>query len=152
MVNSYLTGSIVIKTSNMATAEAVKVAVRVRPFNDRERERKAKLIMKMDGNTTYISDPNEPDAEPRKFTFDYSYWSHDGFDTGPDGVLTPTSGSQYADQQRVFNDLGRGVLSNAFAGAFVRFVGFWLCISMLFSPLLARCTELEGHVICSMRV
>jgi hypothetical protein len=38
-------------------AEAVKVAVRVRPFNSREKERNAKLIIEMNGNTTTIKDP-----------------------------------------------------------------------------------------------
>ena len=93
----------------------VKVAVRVRPFNGRELERSAKLIIKMEGNTTTIQNPEEDNAEPKKFTFDFSYWSHDGFETRPDGVMVPTN-SKYADQQKVFDDLGRGVLTNAFAG------------------------------------
>ena len=61
------------------TEESVKVAVRVRPFNSREIERNANLIIQMQGNTTSIQDPNKPNAEPRRFTFDYSYWSHDSF-------------------------------------------------------------------------
>ena len=37
------------------SGEAVKVAVRVRPFNDREKQRKAKLIIDMpDGVRTII--------------------------------------------------------------------------------------------------
>jgi hypothetical protein len=40
-----------------AMAEAVKVAVRVRPFNSREKERNAKLIIEMNGKTTTIKDP-----------------------------------------------------------------------------------------------
>lgn len=52
-----------------------------------------------------------------KFTFDYSYWSHDGFTEKPDGYLIPASASsKYASQQRVFDDLGAGVLENAFGG------------------------------------
>ena len=38
-------------------AEAVKVAVRVRPFNSRENDRGAKLIIAMNGNTTTIKNP-----------------------------------------------------------------------------------------------
>lgn len=96
-------------------AESVKVAVRVRPFNQREKDFKSTLIIGMDGNQTTISDPNLPDKEPRKFAFDYSYWSHDGFNTEEDGTLSPTN-AKYADQKRVFDDLGLGVLDNAWKG------------------------------------
>ena len=51
----------------------------------------------MQGNSTYISDPAAPDQEPRKFAFDFSYWSHDGFTELEDGYLSPTE-SHYADQ------------------------------------------------------
>lgn len=94
----------------------VKVAVRVRPFNSREKDRGAKLIIQMNGNTTTIKNPEEPNEEPRKFAFDYSYWSHDGFTEQEDGLLVPVKGSNYADQPRVFEELGRGVLSNAWEG------------------------------------
>ena len=54
---------------------------------------------------------------PKLFAFDYSYWSHDGFTEKPDGYLIPSSSSsKYASQQKVFDDLGRGVLENAFEG------------------------------------
>lgn len=96
-------------------AENVKVAVRVRPFNDRERQRKANLIIDMKGNSTYIKNPEDLKAEPRSFAFDYSYWSHDEFKESSSGYLEPT-GSRYADQRTVFDDLGRGVLDNAWKG------------------------------------
>eukprot|EP00051_Salpingoeca_urceolata_P018835 m.267969 g.267969 ORF g.267969 m.267969 type:complete len:1177 (+) comp19290_c0_seq13:198-3728(+) len=97
-------------------AAGVKVAVRVRPFNSREEKRNAKLIIAMDGNVTTIQDPSKPDEPPRKFTFDYSYWSHDGFvKREGDEYLLPAD-DRYADQERVFRDLGQGVLDNAFAG------------------------------------
>ena len=51
-----------------------------------------------------------------QFSFDYSYWSHDGFNTTPEGILEPQPGSMYASQRIVFNDLGNGVLKNAFEG------------------------------------
>ncbi|WKX99065.1 hypothetical protein Q1695_014160 [Nippostrongylus brasiliensis] len=93
----------------------VVVAVRVRPFNDREKSRKAQLIIDMpDGQRTCIRDPNNPSDE-KWFTFDHSYWSHDGFKTEKNGYFSPES-DKYADQNRVFNDLGRGVLENAWAG------------------------------------
>ncbi|XP_056000812.1 kinesin-like protein KIF28P isoform X2 [Ostrea edulis] len=96
-------------------AENVKVAVRVRPFNDREKQRKATLIINMQGNSTYIKNPEDLKAEPRSFAFDYSYWSHDEFKEDSNGYLQPT-GSKYADQRKVFDDLGQGVLDNAWKG------------------------------------
>ncbi|XP_035688755.1 kinesin-like protein KIF28P [Branchiostoma floridae] len=98
-------------------AENVKVAVRVRPFNDREKARNATLIINMVGNTTTIKDPANLSEEGRKFTFDFSYWSHDGYRERDDGYLEKASaGSNYADQSMVFEDLGRGVLDNAWKG------------------------------------
>nr|XP_034338766.1 kinesin-like protein KIF28P isoform X25 [Crassostrea gigas] len=96
--------------------ESVKVAVRVRPFNQREKDRSAKLIIKMQGQMTTIANPETPNEEPKSFSFDYSYWSHDGFQEKSDGVLEPAGGSSYASQRRVFEDLGQGVLDNAFEG------------------------------------
>ncbi|XP_062501904.1 kinesin-like protein KIF28 isoform X2 [Corticium candelabrum] len=97
------------------TSESVKVAVRVRPFNAREKERNAKLVVEMEQNMTIIRDPDNEGAEPKKFAFDYSYWSHDGFHTDENGVFMPVT-AKYADQSRVFKDLGQGVLDNAFQG------------------------------------
>ena len=52
----------------------------------------------MTGNTTEIRDPAAPDnVEPRKFTFDYSYWSHDGFEEKEDGYFAAVT-PEYADQ------------------------------------------------------
>lgn len=60
--------------------------------------RAAKLIIDMQGNSTTISDPSAPaNVEPKKFTFDYSYWSHDGFNETDNGYFEPAS-SRYADQ------------------------------------------------------
>ena len=43
--------------------------------------------------------------------------SHDGYTVREDGYFEPSSSSSnYASQQRVFDDLGKGVLENAFAG------------------------------------
>eukprot|EP00911_Craspedida_sp_UC1_P002218 UC1_evm1s1692 len=91
----------------------VQVAVRVRPFNSREKARSAKLIIKMQGQTTFITDPTT--GNEKDFNFDYSYWSHDGFEEKEDGTLAPTV-SEYADQAHVFDDLGKGVLANAWDG------------------------------------
>lgn len=42
--------------------------------------------------------------------------SHDGFNASDSGVLEATS-DRYASQRRVFDDLGQGVLDNAFKGS-----------------------------------
>lgn len=65
---------------------------------------------------TTIANPETPNEEPKSFSFDYSYWSHDGFQEKSDGILEPAGGSSYASQRRVFEDLGQGVLDNAFEG------------------------------------
>lgn len=63
---------------------SVKVAVRVRPFNNREIELKSENCIEMVGNTTILKDPST--GNTRDFTFDYSFWSHDGFDTTEEGM------------------------------------------------------------------
>lgn len=93
----------------------VKVAVRVRPFNSRETERNAECCIKMSGGNTTITNVLEKGSAPRTFTFDYSYWSHDGFKETADGTLEATA-PQYATQRNVYDDLGQGVLQNAFEG------------------------------------
>jgi len=75
----------------------IKVAVRVRPFNGREKEQNSVCIVKMSGNTTYIT--NLETGEVKEYAFDYSYWSHDGYiePEHPDGYLHPKPGSNYSD-------------------------------------------------------
>jgi len=93
----------------------VKVAVRVRPFNKREKERNAKLVIEMIGPLTQIKDPDNPGNPPKEFTFDFSYWSHDCFKEDDGGYLVP-DGPKYASQRMVFDNLGKGVLNNAVEG------------------------------------
>lgn len=94
---------------------SVKVAVRVRPFNNRERAEGAVLCVDMTGNMTKVYGAGIAEKE---FAFDYSYWSHDEFVEDPDsGMMVKDSpSSRYSDQISVFNDLGVGVLNNAFDG------------------------------------
>ena len=96
-------------------AEAVKVAVRVRPFNQREKDRGAKLVIKMVGGVTQIINPDKPDQDPKDFSFDYSYWSHDQFYTDEKGLFVAET-DHYASQRKVFDNLGQGVLNNATNG------------------------------------
>ena len=60
-----------------------------------------------------LVDPNTGDE--RTFTFDYSFWSHDGFRTDENGIFVPTS-PKYADQNVVYEALGKQVLDNAWEG------------------------------------
>ena len=90
----------------------VKVAVRVRPFNDREKKKKAKLCIEMDDYSTIIIDE---EGKEKTFTFDHSFWSHDDFETDENGIFVPTS-QKYADQRKVYECLGVEILQNAWDG------------------------------------
>lgn len=108
-------------------AENLKVAVRVRGFNDREREMNCKMVVSMSGNQTTLVPlgTDARNANERNFAFDYSYWSHDGFKVESDGYFSPDpshpNGSKYCDQKRVFSDLGMGILTNAWDGYNARY-------------------------------
>ena len=80
----------------------VRVAVRVRPFNQREIDRNSKCCISMDGNRTTITDPET--GKKKNFTFDFSYNSH-------------ASGDPiFATQKTVFDDLGVDCLKSAWLG------------------------------------
>ena len=88
----------------MSKIESVKVAVRVRPFNAREKEAGSQCIVRMKGAVTTLVSPES--HEERDFAFDFSYWSHDGFETDEAGYNAKLEGSSkhgadYASQQSV---------------------------------------------------
>ncbi|XP_074037348.1 kinesin-like protein 98A isoform X2 [Leptinotarsa decemlineata] len=87
---------------------SVKVAVRVRPFNQREIDMNAELIIQMTDKTTGIlntkANARDENIRYKKFTFDYSYWSHDD------------QNGNFASQEQVYNDLGAEVIDCAFEG------------------------------------
>ncbi|XP_057698379.1 kinesin-like protein KIF16B [Corythoichthys intestinalis] len=89
---------------------SVRVAVRVRPMNRREKDLMAKRIIKMDGSKTSIINPKlfsegDPGRDSAKtFTYDFSY---DSSDSGSSAFVT---------QEKVFRDLGSDVLKAAFEG------------------------------------
>ena len=94
----------------------IKVVVRVRPFNGRELDRRAKCVVQMKDDQTILLPP--PEAEERLrgskggkisdgqkvFAFDKSYWSFDRGDP------------HFAGQDNLFEDLGSPLLDNAFQG------------------------------------
>ncbi|CAO1363639.1 unnamed protein product [Diamesa serratosioi] len=86
---------------------SVKVAVRVRPFNNREITRDSKCIIEMFDNTTAITNPKvKPGTADsvKSFNFDYSYWSHDPADTN------------FSTQDMVYADIGEEMLQHSFDG------------------------------------
>ncbi|XP_020837777.1 kinesin-like protein KIF28P [Phascolarctos cinereus] len=101
----------------MASMDSVKVAVRVRPFNQQEKNSGSRCVISMQsGTTTAIQDPKNPE-HIKMFTFDLAYWSHSGFQRDNDGVLISTgSNSKFAGQKDVFRGLGQGVLDSAWQG------------------------------------
>ncbi|XP_030205986.1 kinesin-like protein KIF13B, partial [Gadus morhua] len=89
----------------------VKVAVRLRPMNRREREMKTKCVVEMNGNQTLLHPANlnlskdDPRNQPKVFAYDHCFWSMDESQT-----------DVYAGQDKVFQCLGDSLLDNAFLG------------------------------------
>lgn len=102
---------------------SVKVAVRLRPFNEREIKMGAKCCVEMNKQQTIIrnlsemSESNKNKPTEHIFSFDNSFWSFDGFENDENGYSKPVgSNSPYVDQQHVYNLLGKEVLDNAWQG------------------------------------
>ncbi len=85
---------------------SVKVAVRVRPFNTRERNRQSKCIIRMDQQeqTTFIRNPI--DGSIKHYKYDYSYWSCE----------ENVNNQKFATQEQVYQDLGIEMLEHSFEG------------------------------------
>lgn len=88
----------------------VKVAVRVRPMNRREKELNTKCVVEMMKNQTILhpSGTNlskDSRSQSKVFAYDYCFWSMDETDT-----------ENFAGQEVVFQCLGESLLNNAFLG------------------------------------
>ncbi|XP_043082690.1 kinesin-like protein KIF16B isoform X2 [Puntigrus tetrazona] len=91
---------------------SVRVAVRVRPMNRREKDLSAKCIIEMEGNKTTITNLKIPDGvtgdsvreRAKTFTYDFSYDSSD------------CKNVSFVSQEKVFKELGTDVLKAAFEG------------------------------------
>ena len=92
---------------------SVKVAVRVRPFNTREKDNNSVCCIEMTENQTTIKDEI---GQPKTFTFDHSFWSHDCYIELENGYLSPDDSGKYTDQKIVFETLGKQILDNAWEG------------------------------------
>ncbi|XP_067148985.1 kinesin-like protein KIF16B isoform X2 [Apteryx mantelli] len=91
---------------------SVKVAVRVRPMNRREKDLDAKFIISMEKNKTTITNLKIPEGgtgdtgreRTKTFTYDFSYFSAD------------SKSPSFVCQETVFKNLGTDVLKSAFEG------------------------------------
>lgn len=115
------TASKTIEVSSInSQQENIKVAVRLRPFTDKEKQKKNRRIIEIEKNTVLLQNPKHSSDRHKRFTFDYSYWSHDGFMKNELGVNisdpNDPHGSKYVDQEKVFSDLGHFLLDNALKG------------------------------------
>ncbi|XP_043929490.1 kinesin-like protein KIF28P [Protopterus annectens] len=100
----------------MTNVDSIKVGVRIRPFNQREKILQSKCIISMTRNNVEIIDPKNA-KKKKTFVFDYCYWSHDEYVKNELGIYIPDGPeSRYADQVCVFNDVGKAVLNNAWRG------------------------------------
>ncbi|KAI3364074.1 hypothetical protein L3Q82_010899, partial [Scortum barcoo] len=104
----------------------VKVAVRVRPMNRREKELKTKCVVEMEGNQTVlhpaIANLNKGDSrsQPKVFAYDYCFWSMDESQKDKFAVClcvyVRVFSGVCAGQDVVFQCLGESLLNNAFMG------------------------------------
>uniref|UniRef100_A0A9L0IIZ2 Kinesin-like protein KIF16B n=1 Tax=Equus asinus TaxID=9793 RepID=A0A9L0IIZ2_EQUAS len=91
---------------------SVKVAVRVRPMNRREKDLEAKFIIHMEKSKTTITNLKIPEGgtgdsgreRTKTFTYDFSFYSAD------------TKSPDYVSQEMVFKTLGTDVVKSAFEG------------------------------------
>ncbi|XP_030018622.1 kinesin-like protein KIF13B isoform X6 [Sphaeramia orbicularis] len=89
----------------------VKVAVRVRPMNRREKELNTKCVVEMMKNQTILHPAGtnlakgDSRSQSKVFAYDYCFWSMDESDK-----------EKFAGQEVVFQCLGESLLNNAFLG------------------------------------
>lgn len=111
---------------------SIQVAVRVRPFNSREVKYSSGLIIDMKGlkNTEVYESRGgkvNTNVPPRKFNFDYCFWTHSKEDAiiptiDPstrditDNSILSHDGKIYADQKFVYSQLGLPILDNCLKG------------------------------------
>ncbi|CAD5230171.1 unnamed protein product [Bursaphelenchus okinawaensis] len=86
-----------------SASDAVRVAVRVRPMNQREVNLQTKCVVRMRDQQTVLNAPKD-DKLPKTFAFDNCFDSVD------------PSSSEFASQATVFSAIGENVVENAFAG------------------------------------
>ncbi|CAN7981237.1 unnamed protein product, partial [Ixodes pacificus] len=92
---------------------------------ERERQRGLRCLVRMRDRETELRVPNSgchgvSSSEAKSFHFDHCFWSHDGFLKLDDGYCAPDPeherGSVYADQERVYKEIGQDVVQSAWQG------------------------------------
>lgn len=96
--------------SKDGSSTKVNVAVRVRPFNKREKELNSFCVVDMEGNQTILRPPpatakGSDKRQIKTFAFDHCFWSMDASEE-----------VKFAKQETVFEKLGLDLLSNVFSG------------------------------------
>ena len=71
------------------------------------------MCVEMQGSTTSIMDLKS--GNKRDFSYDFSFWSHDGFVENEEGFFVGET-DKYADQRRVYDLVGTDILNNAWQG------------------------------------
>ena len=95
---------------------SVKVAIRVRPFNEREKKLGSELCVKM-RNDVQVVLLDDQGKDARKFNFDYAIWSHDSYKMDKQGYYHKDGPmSNFWDQKRVYSKLGVELLQNSVKG------------------------------------
>ena len=106
---------------------SIQVAVRVRPFNSREKSFKSERVVHMPtAQATEVLVVRNGrilrDEIPRKFTFDFCFDSHTPPNSAPStAVAAPVpaaaaNAQPFASQETVYIHVGRGILQNALSG------------------------------------
>ena len=92
----------------------VQVGVRIRPFLPKIDGDDVLCVAMTDTETTVTNILGA--KEEKKFTFDFSFWSFDGYKTLDNGYTEALEGTGYKDQRYVFDKIGISVLDNAWNG------------------------------------
>mmetsp|Transcript_41479 Transcript_41479/g.81338 ORF Transcript_41479/g.81338 Transcript_41479/m.81338 type:complete len:936 (+) Transcript_41479:90-2897(+) len=97
---------------------AVQVAVRVRPFNGREKAMNAKRCIDMEDKNTYVyeEDAEDTDSDPRTFAFDFSLWSHFDFVNEKAGENPDAPNRLNVDQDLAYEIIGKVLLGHYWDG------------------------------------
>ncbi|ETO06840.1 hypothetical protein RFI_30552 [Reticulomyxa filosa] len=96
-------------TYDDGSEENIKVAVRIRPLNAREKQKESKVIVKVQGNSLWLTDPAK--NADKKFEYDFVYQSFDA--------------NNCATNEDIFKDLGHMFVDNAFEGYNVKITNFF---------------------------
>jgi kinesin family protein 1 len=84
-------------------ADSIKIAVRVRPFNNKEKNENSTNIVEMEGQEVRLRNPD--DGTIKKFGFHRCYYSTDD-----------AMGHEPVNNTFLFNDIGKEILNHIYMG------------------------------------